>query len=222
MHEVAIFGMSTLSRMHKETLAPQTAALFAKLAASGIVAPQAGFYLAGGTALALQIGHRQSEDLDFFTAAHTLLANLISELASIGHLEAIQEEAGTIHAVLDGVKVSFLSFPYPLAFPTIACNGIALADQRDIAAMKLSAVSSRGAKKDFFDIYFLMQSYPLSQMILFFETLFAGQEYNTLHILKSLAYFDDAEADPEPIMLIPVTWGEVKEVIAREAHALAR
>lgn len=206
--------------MHKETLAPQTAALFVKLATSGLCGRESGFYLAGGTALALQLGHRQSEDLDFFTAAHLLPTNLVSDLAAIGRVEVVQEEDRTIHMVLDGVKVSFLSFPYPLAFPTLPCEGIMLADQRDIAAMKLSAVSSRGAKKDFFDLFFLLRAYSLAQMILFFETLFAGKEYNTLHILKSLAYFDDAEHDPDPMMLMSVTWGEVKEVITREAHAL--
>jgi predicted nucleotidyltransferase component of viral defense system len=206
--------------MHKETLAPQTERLWELFCSADITAPATGFYLAGGTSLALQIGHRQSEDLDFFTQSEILPARITEQLQNIGELSVSQEESRTINAVLNDVKVSFLSYPYPLAYPLIELDGRLLADERDIAAMKLSAIAGRGAKKDFFDIFFLLQKYSLREMIGFFETMFIKKQYNQIHLLKSLMYFEDAEHDPDPIMLIPTSWNEVKDSIKNEVSSL--
>lgn len=208
--------------MHKETLATRTERVWKLLAGSAIAAPESGFYLAGGTALALQMGHRQSEDLDFFTESEFLPSHITERLQKIGNLSVTQEEPRTIHTVLDDVKISFISFPYSLSFSLIPCDGILLADERDIAAMKLSAIAGRGAKKDFIDLFVLMQKYPLETLIGFFETLFAGKQYNRMHVLKSIVYFDDAEHDPDPIMLVEISWDEVKDTLSTEAHRLAK
>lgn len=207
--------------MHRETLAPSTAEIFARLSTSGIVAPETGLYLAGGTALALHLGHRQSEDLDFFTENMMVPERIIERLQKLGHLAVTQEEERTINAVLDDVKVSFISFPYPQLYPLMPFEHIHLADKRDIAAMKLSAIVGRGAKKDFFDLYALMREYPLEDMVSFFEKKFAEKNYNRMHVLKSIAYFDDAESDPDPIMLSVVRWEDVKSTLSRETHRLA-
>lgn len=206
--------------MHKETLAPQTAAVFAKFAESGLVGGD--WYLAGGTALALLLGHRRSEDLDFFTQAKELPRNLTFGLRSLGEVSVVRGEAQTLEAVLQDVRVSFLSYPYPLIRPLVPFEGVMLADAADIAAMKLSAAANRGAKKDFFDLSVLMRTYPLEDMLAFFEEKFAGTNYNRLHLLKSVAFFDDAEGDPDPVMLEPVSWDEVKAALSREAHRLAQ
>ncbi|NBV76857.1 hypothetical protein EBR66_01695 [bacterium] len=206
--------------MHREIFEPHTEAVFKLLAQSSAVTPNTGFYLAGGTALALQRGHRRSVDLDFFIHNDVLPERITEQLEKLGTLTVTQEEQKTINASLNDVKVSFISFPYPLLFPTKEWDGVSLADERDVAAMKLSAIAGRGAKKDFFDMNELLKTYSLEQMIHFFEQKFAGKNYNTLHILKSISYFVDADVEPDPIMLQKVSWDEVKSALSKEAHAL--
>ena len=206
--------------MHKETFAHQTELLWKLFTASDITAPASGFYLAGGTSLALQLGHRQSEDLDFFTRNELLPARITERMQNMGTLRVSQDEPRTINAVLNDVKVSFLSYPYPLHFPLLELDGRLLADERDIAAMKLSAIAGRGAKKDFIDVFFLLQKYPLETMLGFFETMFAKQQYNRLHVFKSLIYFNDAEHDPDPIMILPADWEVVKQYLVIEVQKL--
>jgi len=208
--------------MHKETLAPQTEALWNVFSGSEIVAPGSGFYLAGGTSLALQLGHRQSEDLDYFTESEQLPLRITQQLQRLGLLSVSQDEPQTINAVLNDVKVSFLSYPYPLAFPFLELDGRLLADERDIAAMKLSAIAGRGAKKDFIDVYFLLQKYSLDTLLGFFDTMFARQRHNRLHLIKSLVYFTDAEHDPDPIMFTAVNFSVVKDFLGAEVSKLIR
>ena len=96
-----------------------------------------------------------------------------------------------------------------------------LADERDIAAMKLDAVSSRGSKKDFIDIYELLKKYTLAELIDFFEKKYAGIRYNMLHILKSLIYFDDADGEPPPVMLRDADWDNIKQSIRQSVAAFS-
>ena len=177
------------------------------------------FYLAGGTALAIHLGHRLSVDLDWFSAKNFSHQTLKETLSQVGHFELRAEDEGTIHGLLDGVRVSFLRYPYPLEFPAIDFMDARLADERDIAAMKLDAVSSRGSRKDFIDLHFLLKKYPLAELWTIFEKKYAGIQFNKLHILKSLTYFEEAETEPMPVMLVPVAWEEVKKTISRAAYA---
>ena len=206
--------------MHTESIDKKTSRVLEKIRTSGVARD---FYLAGGTALALQLGHRMSIDLDWFSAKAFSPAKLKNVLSRLGKLKIVGEEDGTLHAVLDGVKISFFHYGYKPLFPLVAMDmsggksGVMLADRRDIAAMKVDAISSRGSKKDFIDLYFLLQEYSLNDIIGFFEKRYRGIEYNKMHILKSLAYFEDAENDPMPIMLRRVGWSGVKKEIARRA-----
>ena len=170
------------------------------------------FYLAGGTGLALQLGHRKSIDLDFFTKTYPKRDTLLSNL-KIFRPTIIQEALGTLDTTIDDVKVSFLEYKYPLLTSPINFEGVNLASVLDIAAMKLSAISSRGSKKDFIDIYFILKDFPLDQLFAYFEEKFEGVAYQKLHILKSLSFFDDAINEPQPDMLIDVDWEEVKASI---------
>ncbi len=206
--------------MHRETLEKNAAKLFARLGSGGILSSE-GFYLAGGTALALHVGHRQSIDLDFFTEKHDLPPRLIEYLETVGKLLVVQEEDRTLHGVLDDVRISFMSYPYKVLYPLLEFDGIKLADARDIAAMKIAAISGRGAKKDFIDLYALLQKYSLEDILADFERKFAGREYSRLHILKSISYFDDAEQEEEPIMLASFSWADVKKKMTAEAKRLA-
>jgi len=170
--------------------------------------------------LAVQLGHRESIDLDFFSRIDFSVASLKNSLAEIGMLEIDYEEKGTLSGTLDGVKISFFHYGYEQLFPLLDYEGICLADERDIAAMKIDTISSRGSKKDFADIWFLMKKYSLLQLIEFFEKKYKNISYNKLHILKSLVYFDDAENDPSPMMLADFDWSEAKKDIEKEVKKI--
>ncbi|MFA6047427.1 MAG: nucleotidyl transferase AbiEii/AbiGii toxin family protein [Parcubacteria group bacterium] len=199
--------------MFDQAIDKKTKRVFEKIAQTPIAK---NFYLAGGTALALQLGHRKSIDLDWFCQNDFSNAEIKNQLASIGHLDIRSEDEGTIHGQLDGINITFLRYRYDQLFPFVVFNHANLSDERDISAMKIDAMSTRGSKKDFIDIYFLLEKYLLADLIGFFKKKFKKISYNKLHILKSLAYFEDAENDPMPIMLKENDWKKVKEKIVRE------
>ncbi|MEK9151396.1 MAG: nucleotidyl transferase AbiEii/AbiGii toxin family protein [Patescibacteria group bacterium] len=203
--------------MYRETLAPETRRVLEKISTRSFIED---FYLVGGTALALHLGHRESIDLDFFSAQDFSLEKLKKAVVVLGRYRLTNEEAGTLDGMLDDVKLTFIRYEYPLLFPLVDFGGVRLADERDIACMKIDAVSSRGSKKDFIDIYFLLEKYTLSELLSFFEQKYSSIEYNRLHLLKSLAYFDDAEEDVMPKMLKDVSWGAVKVRILEETREL--
>jgi hypothetical protein len=176
--------------------------------------------LAGGTALAIQMGHRESIDLDWFSEGAFEIGKIKGQLSELGKLRVEAEEVGTLHASLDQVRVTFLNYPYSLLFPLIEFEGGLLADERDIAAMKLDAIASRGSKKDFIDLCFLLRKYSLEELLIFFKKKYQEVDYNQLHLLKSLSYFEDAEQDPMPKMLQVINWEEVKIEIRKEAEKL--
>lgn len=203
--------------MFTQAIDDKTKRLLGKIASSGLVKE---FYLAGGTALALQLGHRLSLDLDWFRAEKFSITNVKRRLSELGDFEVINEEEGTINGILEGIKVSFLRYDYGMIFPFIVFEKVKLADERDIAAMKIDAVSSRGSKKDFIDIYFLLKKYSLAELIGFFEKKYANIKYNKLHILKSLVFFEDAEDEPMSVMLKEAVWEDIKKKITTETNKI--
>lgn len=194
--------------MHKETLNEDTRIVLEKIAP--VATP---FYLAGGTALALELGHRISVDLDFFSQDTFSVSSLVAKLNTLGNLKIEDQSEDTFNGSLDGVKISFFYYPYPLLFPTKEYNNVRLADERDIGAMKVQAISGRGNKKDFVDLFVLLQKYSLQELVDFFHKKYEKFNYNQLHILKSLSYFYDADTNPEPVYIHPISWNEVKKVI---------
>lgn len=203
--------------MFEESISQETKRVLEKLGESELTK---NFYLAGGTALAIQLGHRESIDLDWFFSSDFSTSVLKEKLADLGNFEITAEETGTLHGVMNGVKLSFLHYKYKLLFDKLKFGKVDLADEKDIAAMKISAVSSRGSKKDFIDIYFLLQKYSLNEIVNFFEEKFINVKYNKAHILKSLVFFEDAEKDPMPKMLKEVSWEEAKKFIQNEVETL--
>ncbi len=181
-----------------------------------------GFYLAGGTGLALQLGHRVSGDLDFFTPAEFKPEILRDQMVATGHFTVISEARGTLHGVYDSAKVSFLQYGYPLLFPTRDLAGIEVADCRDIALMKITAISSRGCKKDFVDLYFACQAHSLAFFLGLFEEKYRKVSYSKYHILRSLTFFEDADAEPDPVMLKPWSWESIKSYFLAEAIKAAK
>lgn len=204
---------------HFESLPKETQSAFALLASIEI----ASFYLAGGTALALAFGHRISADLDFFSKEAFGEQLLINTLSATDGFSLEKREPGTIHANIDATKISFFHYPYPLLEEPKVLNGIRIASVRDIACMKLDAISQRGAKRDFVDLYVITQHEPsLREVFLDYQKKYEKLNVNMMHIRKGLVYFDDAEEEPMPRMLnATVSWETVKSFFLREAKKLA-
>lgn len=173
------------------------------------------FYLSGGTALALQIGHRESEDLDFFCLEKFNPVLLQKDLHDVGKLSAVELAEGTLNAFIDTVKVQFLYYPYTLLEQPISWEGIKLSSLIDIACTKMITVSMRGSKKDFIDLYFLLKTYTVPVLLQRVKQKYQNVEYNNQHLLKSLVYFDDAELQPMPRMHETVSWEEIKNSITQ-------
>lgn len=177
------------------------------------------FYLAGGTGLALQLGHRASVAIDLFTPEQFNLERITTAIIELGG-QVIQSEVGTVHGLVNGVKISFLFYPYPLLQPFYTFHGIRLASIEDIAAMKAVAISQRGDKKDFYDMYEILKTMkPLNLKNLFLEK-FSKARINCYHILKSFFYFDDADQQPDPISLNGTSWGQVKSYFVEHEKEL--
>jgi len=174
------------------------------------------FYLSGGTGLALQIGHRESKDLDFFSQKDFQPELLQKELEKIGKLENVQLEKGTLNCFIDKVQIQFLHYPYKLLEKKVNWQNIFVSSVLDIACTKLLTISSRGSKKDFIDLYFLLEKYPLPLLFEKLKDKYPKTDYNLPHILKSLVYFEDADKQPPPRMHKKVTWEEVKKRLKRE------
>lgn len=160
------------------------------------------FYLAGGTGLALQIGHRLSEDLDFFTKKTFNPETLIREIANIMPVQVTYVSENTIHLLGGDTKISLFYYPYNLIFPPIIFEGIPVADYRDIAAMKFIVLGQRGAKKDFVDLYFyFLQNPNLHDIKKIIKQKYTNIDYNWSHFLRSMGYFEDAEEDAMPVLI---------------------
>ena len=178
------------------------------------------FYLAEGTGLALQFGHRLSQDLDFFAADLFDEQALIQRLQVLGQFSLVAQAPHTLHTTIQGSRVTFLGYTYPLLFPCVRFLEVPVADPRDIACMKVSAIASRGTKRDFVDLYVSAARLGLGDILQWFDRKYARSHLNKLHVLKSLTFFDDAEKDPMPYMLVPVNWEEVKRFFIHDVPRL--
>ena len=178
------------------------------------------FYLVGGTALALQIGHRVSIDLDLFTPEPFDKSDLLDLLNT--HFEDVlleSEGSSMLITNINQVKVDFVKMSYPILFPHLETEGVRMLDMRDIAPMKLKAIAQRGSKKDFYDIYFLLDHLPLLEMLRLFSEKFKQQE--VFHVIKSLTYFEDAESYADPkVFDQSVNWEKVKSKVFKAVQVL--
>jgi len=192
------------------------------LAEAGAVAAKESFYLAGGAALALHLGHRRSIDLDWFRRRPLRDPLRIAQaLQGAGvDFSVTMNAAGTLYGVARTVKMSFLEYPYkmlvkPVRQPAIGCS---IASLEDIACMKLSAIADRGAKKVFVDLYFLGEHLPLERMLELYREKFDVSDI--AHLVMALAYFDDAERQRMPSMIRKVPWKTIKAEVQRRVRAL--
>ncbi|RGZ33016.1 hypothetical protein DW992_07115 [Bacteroides stercoris] len=167
--------------------------------------------LVGGTALALQLGHRKSIDLDFFGTVDCEAEYLRESIAGIASLTILKESPHIHIYIVDGIKVDIVNYKYPWLDDVVLKQGLRLASVSDIAAMKITAIIGRGTKKDFIDIAFLLHHFSLEEILHFYAAKY--NDSSVFMAMKSLAYFDDAEADPMPDMFVNQSWQQVKAYI---------
>jgi Nucleotidyl transferase AbiEii toxin, Type IV TA system len=203
---------------HRNVITPQDERTLEDLSRAGILSQ---YYLAGGTGLALHLGHRRSRDLDFFSYDPVDPGAIIQKIQTIDGFSVVSQGAETLHISIRETKVSFLVFAYPVLFSFALFLQVNVADPRDIAAMKINAIAGRGAKRDFIDLYTVSRQCGFDQVLEWFKQKFARVNYSTIHILKSLTYFEEAEKDPMPDMLMPLSWEEVKQFFSSEVLRLS-
>jgi hypothetical protein len=182
------------------------------------------FYLAGGSAAALHMGHRISVVLDFFTQQdHYETEPLIQHLQTIAHLEIQQQNRGTLVGRLGDVRISFFVYPYPLLAEPEELEGCRVAQLLDIALMKLIAISQRGTKRDFVDLFFICQKdYNLGELLRQIPLKYTTVSYPAYHILRALVYFFDADEDESPQMLATFYWDQAKRFFEDQVKQLTR
>ena len=184
-----------------------------------------GFYLAGGTALSIYYGHRLSVDLDWFLPGPMGDALVLAEWIRAADLDFATDQTGpgTLHGKIQGVRVTFLEYRYPLLQPLTKLEklGISLASLDDLASMKLSAIAQHGQRKDFCDIYFLgMKHHPLQDLLRLYRRKFKVKDISP--VLYGLSYFDDAESEPMPHLLLKVQWKTIKKTIQNWVKELGK
>lgn len=182
------------------------------------------WYLAGGTALAIQVGHRSSVDLDFFTEEKDFSSiKIIEKMPKESWITDIDREC-TLYGRLNEAKVSFIAYPFFKPKQNfIQFTNIPVLDKKDIAVMKIIALSQRGRKRDFVDLFYYCRHFEsLTQIFNLLPVQYPNTAHNYHHILKSLTYFDDADNDPMPELFFRATWKEIKTFFQTEIPRLAR
>jgi hypothetical protein len=184
------------------------------------------WYLAGGTALALQVGHRQSVDLDFFTVKPDFgTEDMERMLIKAGDWVTTHIARGTLYGLLRGAKVSFIAYPFfRPSRAHVRCGSVRILTPEDIAAMKVIAISQRGKKRDFIDLYWLsaVHGMLISDIMRSAISQYPEKEHSMPHFLKSLVYFDDAEDDPMPKIQFDADWKTIKQYFKQEVPKVAK
>ncbi len=170
--------------------------------------------LVGGTSLALQFGHRESIDLDLFGNIIAKTDEIKNEFSKIGKTEIISASKNINVFSVNNIKTDIVNYPFNWLFPAITEDNIIMADIRDVAAIKLSAITNRGSKKDFIDLYYILKQYTFSEILTFYEKKY--KEASPFLLLKSLVYFNDAEKEPMPKMTNKIDWEIIKSAIRKE------
>ncbi len=169
--------------------------------------------LVDGTSLALQIGHRKSIDLDLFGTIVADELSISESFKSLGKTTLLHKTKNINIWLINGIKVDIVNYPYPWIEEVNFTDQLRLAGKKDIAAMKLSAITGRGTRKDFIDLYFLLQEFNLKALLDFYIEKF--HDGSPFLVLKSLTYFDDAEHDQNPVMFHNINWMHIKQYIIK-------
>lgn len=216
--------MEPLSNPRWEALTPATRQAFHQVARLPFIKS---FYLAGGTGLALHLGHRFSVDLDFFSPEETAVGpdqrDAMRMLLDDQSLSITHDNDGTFVATWQDVGISFFRLPlYPLVQPPVLLEGIPLATVLEIGAMKLAAIIDRGTRKDMVDLYYLLQAVSLETIFEVASVKYTRVRSFPVSAIRALAYFADAEALPMPRMLDRTPWSKMKKFLENQAMEAGR
>lgn len=182
------------------------------------------FYLAGGTALSLQMGHRLSVDLDFFSQTEDIpsIRSQLENTLAEQHPQVVDSSWGNLVFLVNNVRVGFYGYGFPLLAPLITVDNIRLASIVDIGLMKLDTLLSRASRKDFYDLYFICQKISLKSM---FEK--SHQKYPSVRdfetqVTKRLVFFENAEKESQPELIQKVSWQDVKLFFIQQAKEIEK
>jgi predicted nucleotidyltransferase component of viral defense system len=212
--------MALLTAPHWETVTPAMRDVLCRI---GECAFAKRFYLAGGTAVALRLGHRRSVDLDFFSETDEVdwrsRQEIVQSLASFD-VQVLENADGNLLTEVSGMHVGFFSYGYCLLEPTDSLAGVALASLVDIGLMKLDALVGRGSRKDFYDVYAIAQQIPLADLLSRAELKYPYVRDFELMAVESMVLFENADRDLQPDLLIDTPWPEVQQFFIAQARAL--
>ena len=201
--------------LQTQTVVPELLELLKKIMSDELFSD---FHLVGGTSLSLQIGHRNSIDIDLFGNSEINSNLFIDKLRKYGDVQVMQSTKNILITEINNLKVDFVNYKYPLLQDYLFTDNIRMLSTADIAAMKLNAIAGRGSKKDFIDLYFLLNEFSLSQILDFYDKKF--NDGSRFMVQKSLTYFDDADPQLNPKMFKPFDWELCKQKIIDEVLKL--
>jgi hypothetical protein len=214
--------MAVLKSPHLETVSPELQNLLEQVGRLDFIRR---FYLAGGTTLALQLGHRRSVDLDFFSETdevHERTRREIVAAFSGRAAQVVESVDGNLLLLVDGIHVGFFSYGYPLLDPYLEFKNLRLASLLDLGLMKLDALMGRGSRKDFYDVYVICQQIPLADLLAAGERKYPQMRDFALMSVESLVMFENAEGDFQPELLVDLPWQSVKQYFITQVKELGK
>lgn len=201
--------------LQTQTVVPELMELLKKIMSENLFSD---FILVGGTSLSLQMGHRNSIDIDLFGNSEINFELFIEKLSEYGDVKVAQSTKNILITKINDVKVDFVNYKYPLLTDCLYTDNIRMLSTKDIAAMKLNAIAGRGSKKDFIDLYFLLNEFSLREILSFYEEKFS--DGSVFMVQKSLTYFEDADFQLQPKMFLDFNWETCKQKIIEEVLKL--
>jgi predicted nucleotidyltransferase component of viral defense system len=201
--------------LQTQTVVPELMELLKKIMSEKLFSD---FNLVGGTSLALQMGHRNSIDIDLFGNSEINSELFIEKISEFGEVKVAQSTKNILITKINDVKVDFVNYKYPLLSDCLFIENIRMLSIKDIAAMKLNAIAGRGSKKDFIDLYFLLNEFPLEDILSFYEKKY--HDGSIFMVQKSLTYFEDADSQQQPKMFLDFNWETCKQKIITEVLKL--
>ncbi|WKZ38214.1 MAG: nucleotidyl transferase AbiEii/AbiGii toxin family protein [Anaerolineales bacterium] len=182
------------------------------------------FYLAGGTALSLQIGHRLSVDLDFFSPSEDIpsIRNVIEKALTPFQFNLSDSSWGNLVYLVNDVRVGFYGYGYSLVSPLITVGNVRLANIEDIALMKFDALLARASRKDFYDLYFICQQITLRKLLDLSTQKYPSVRDFEVQVTKRFVFFDNAEEETNPVLLKSVDWQTVKTFFIKQAKTIEK
>ncbi len=215
--------MAALIKPHWEAVTSSTRDSLAVLGQLPLLRP---FYLGGGTALALRLGHRISQDLDLFANIESLdddfRHSIMQELRQDHAVNVLRDSVFGLVLEANGQPISFFSYGYPMLEPTDLVSGFQIAGILDIGLMKMDAIAGRGTRRDFYDLYFIASRVSLDELFAQSTNKYPYSHGFEMRVLVALVDFDVADQQDEPMLLLPAEWSEVKDFFTTEARRLGR